>query len=234
MNKIYYNELSNIPQVSNEQLLTLINEAKAGDIQAKTKVVMLHLKLVVHYANQFKKYLPEYSSITVDDLINEGNIGLLESIDKYDPEQETKLSYFAGVQIKRKIIDCLIYHQSTIRMPYHKQKQLLEKSKMLDKMMKSGGEIEETIDKPTKILLPDFYEFEDKTDDDENASEMMEKLEIGLKYLKSRERKIISEYFGIDTEKKTLSKIGEELNITKARVWDIKRQAIMKLKEGSI
>lgn len=247
MNQSYYNELSNIPTLTQEEQLALVLKAKAGDSNAFNQLIEGNLRLVVYHAKKYQSYLPEGSAITVDDLISEGNIGLIQAVKKYEPTHGTHLSYFAGVNIKRHIVDLLINNANTIRIPYRKFKTLTKISKTINQMLQTKGEVnpddlegmytKTEIDfyfsRPQTIQLPDGYELPVE-DEDENAAEMNEKLRMALKTLKPRERKIITEYYGIDTDKRKLTDIAKELGITKGGVSNIHIQVLNKLRDKTI
>ena len=242
MNQSYYNELSNIPTPTQEEQLALVLKAKAGDSNAFNQLIEGNLRLVVYHAKKYQSYLPEGSAITIDDLISEGNIGLIQAVEKYEPTHGTHLSYFAGVNIKRHIVDLLINKANTIRIPHRKFKTLTKISKSINQMLQTEGEfnpddlegmytkaeIDFYFSRPQTIQLPNGYELSDE-EEDENAAEMKEKLRIALKTLKPRERKVITEYYGIDTDKRKLTDIAKDLGITKARASNIHIQILNKI-----
>lgn len=229
MNSIYYKDLSHIPTLSKEEQLALVIEARAGDNKAKEELINTNLKLVVHYAKKFNKYLSNDSALTIDDLICEGNIALIKAIDEYIPDSGTTLSYFAGVIIKRKLISFIISNNGAMKLPQRKMKELLKQSKNaeLDDLEQSAGE-EYNI--PTKVQLPDYFEFPANDNDDENTSEMWEKIELALKTLKPRERKIIECYHQINGIKKTHVQLAEINGISNTRIGQIYKSAIKKIK----
>lgn len=232
MNKIYYNELSNIPTLSKEEQLALIIKAKAGDNKAREQLINANLRLVVHHAKKFEKYIIGNDTITVDDLIMEGNFGLMESIDKYEPEHGTALSYFAGVQIKRRMVDFIMANKTTIRIPQRKQLELAKMAKELERSNKSGENTEtQNYYLPSKIDLPENFDFIDSLNDNENTSEMWEKIEFALKTLEPREREIIEYCHQLNGEKKTHTQMAEIYGISNIRVGQIYKRAVKRVNE---
>lgn len=229
MNSIYYDELSHIPALSKEEQLALVIKAKAGDNKAKEQLINSNLKLVVHYAKKFNKYLPTDGALTEDDLISEGNIALIKAVNEYQTNSGATLSYYAGVVIKRAIISFIIANNSSIKLPQRKMKELLKQARNagLDGNNESAGK-EYNI--PKKIAIPDYFEFPDNTNDDENAIEMWETIEIALKSLKPREKEIIEYYHQLKGEKLTHVQLAEKYNISKSRVGQIYKAAIKKIR----
>lgn len=232
MNSIYYNELSNIPTLTKEEQLALVIEAKAGDNRAKEQLINANLRLVVHLAKKFQKYLSnDGTAITLDDLISEGNVALTKAINDYHPESGTTLTYFAGVVIKRQIISFIISNNSSMKLPQKKMKELLKQSRNADsdEFEQSPGE-EYNI--PKKIAIPEYFEFPDDNSDDENTLEMWEKIEMALNLLKPREKEIITYYHQLNGERKTQTEMAEIYGISKQRVGQIINQAIKKMNYG--
>jgi len=234
ISKYYFNDLTNIPTLTQEEQLALIPKAKAGDDKAFHQLIEGNLKLVIYHAKKYGSYLPKDSAITIDDLISEGNIGLIESIQKFELGKGTHLSYYAGVNIKRHIVDLLIANANTIKIPYRKFKKLNDISKTINQMLQTTGDINqdalEELYSPAELEMfyskPEMVQVDDgnnlfASDEDENALEMIEKLDFVLKYLKPRERKIITEYYGIGTSKRMLTDIAKELKISKGRASNI-------------
>ncbi len=228
MNQTYYNELNNIPTLTKKEQLALIIKAKAGDNKAREQLINTNLKLVVHYAKKFNKYLPNDGALTEDDLICEGNIALIKAVEEYIPDSGTTFSYFAGVVIKRKIISFIISNNGNIKLPQRKMKELLKQAKNA-----ASNEIEQSAGGeyivPTKVQLPEYFEFRANENDDENTSEMWESIELALKSLKPREREIIEYYHQLNGEKKTHTQMAEMYGISNIRVGQIYKRGIEKI-----
>lgn len=238
----YYNDLGKLSMLTQDEQSALVREAKAGDRKSFNKLVEGNLRLVVFHAKKYESYLPINSAITIDDLISEGNIGLIKAINKYELGHNTHLSYFAGVAIKRAIIDLLIANAETIKIPYKKFRSLTKISNTINEMLQTTGEInyndlerlysESEIEfynnRPVKTEINESDNY--FRESNENESELLERLELLLKTLTLREAKIIREYYGINAPKKTLTLIAKELGISKARVSNVHKLILIRFR----
>lgn len=106
MNQIYRNDLKKYPPLNNLELLELFHKYKdENDNSAYEKLINHNLRLVVHYANQYSFLVKDI--LTIDDLIAEGNIGLIEAIKNFDSSKNVKFSYYASFWIKKYMIELI-------------------------------------------------------------------------------------------------------------------------------
>lgn len=97
----------------------LARRMQAGDEQARSILITHNLKLVVHVA---KRYLER--GLPLLDLVEEGNLGLMHALDKYDPDRGVRLSTYATWWIRQRVELALINQSRTIRLPVHTAKEL--------------------------------------------------------------------------------------------------------------
>lgn len=102
------------PLLTRSSELRLARAARAGDLRARSKLAEHNLRLVVSVA---RRYRGVSSSVTLEDLVSEGNAGLLKAIDRYDPELGTRLSTYATWWIRQSITHALGEQARTIRIP---------------------------------------------------------------------------------------------------------------------
>ncbi|MBT4793077.1 MAG: RNA polymerase factor sigma-32 [Halobacteriovoraceae bacterium] len=101
---LYLNEISKYKLLSREEEEDLVNKLyETGDIEVAKKLVVANLRLVVKIAMEYKS---SYKNIS--DLIQEGNIGLMKAVSKYDPTKGAKLSYYASWWIKSYILKFIL------------------------------------------------------------------------------------------------------------------------------
>lgn len=113
--KQYIKTISNIEtNLSREEIHQLWQRVKRGDRRAKEQILKMNLKLVIPIA---KKYL--YPGADLMDLIEEGNLGLLHAIDKFDPQKGYRFSTYASYWIEQYIRRSVEEHSKTIRIPPH-------------------------------------------------------------------------------------------------------------------
>lgn len=112
----YLNEISKIPLLTPEETKELIIKIKQGDETARKRIIESNLKFVVYLA---KKYINR--GIPFLDLVQEGNIGLMKAIDKFDPSKGLKLSTYSSFWIKEQINRLILNTSRNIRIPIHKQ-----------------------------------------------------------------------------------------------------------------
>ena len=111
---IYLKQISEISLISVEEEIELAKKISKGDDEARKKMITANLRLVVKIAQ-------DYSNIGLSllDLINEGNIGLMKAVERFDPSKGGKLSTYASWWIKQSIKRALANQSKTIRLPVH-------------------------------------------------------------------------------------------------------------------
>lgn len=111
---IYLRQISTVPLITVKEEIELADQIKKGDEKAREHMITANLRLVVKIAK-------EYSNIGLSllDLINEGNIGLMKAVERFDPTKGGKLSTYAAWWIKQSIKRALANQSKTIRLPVH-------------------------------------------------------------------------------------------------------------------
>lgn len=108
----YLSKINKSSRLTDEQFASLYKKYKKGDKEAKTLLIKTNLRFVVMIAKHYKNL-----GLTMMDLIEEGNIGLIKAIEKYDINKGTKFSTYAVWWIKQKIKRALDNQASLIRTP---------------------------------------------------------------------------------------------------------------------
>jgi RNA polymerase sigma factor (sigma-70 family) len=111
---VYLREISRIPLLTREQEAELARRARAGDETAKSRFIESNLRLVVQIA---RRYLNR--GLPLPDLIEEGNLGLLRAVEKFEPERGLRFSTYATWWIRQAIVRALANQARTIRVPVH-------------------------------------------------------------------------------------------------------------------
>jgi RNA polymerase primary sigma factor len=112
--RVYLKEIGRIPLLTREQEGELARGVRAGDAGAKARLTEANLRLVVQIA---RRYLNR--GLPLPDLIEEGNIGLLRAVEKFDADRGTRFSTYASWWIRQAIVRALANQARTIRLPVH-------------------------------------------------------------------------------------------------------------------
>ena len=110
----YLAEISKIPLLSASEEIRLSERARQDDGEARRRLIVSNLRLVVSIA---KKYL--YYGLPLQDLIEEGNIGLMKAVSRYDPTRGCKFSTYATWWIRQAITRALSNYGRTVRIPVY-------------------------------------------------------------------------------------------------------------------
>ncbi len=144
--QIYLHEIGLNPLLSSEEELHYARRAVHGDFTARQKMIERNLRLVVNIA---KHYLNR--SVPLLDLVEEGNLGLMHALDKFDPERGFRFSTYATWWIRQNIERAIMNQSRTIRLPVHviKELNLVLRAK---RHLEAHGEREASIDDIAHLL----------------------------------------------------------------------------------
>ncbi len=193
--------------LSEEEERDCIEKMQNGNQEARNTLIERNLRLVAHIVKKF-----ESKSITQDDLISIGTIGLIKGIDSYNESKKTKITTYAARCIENEI---LMYFRSNKK---RESDVSLNDSIGYDK---DGNEIN-LID-VLKDTTTDFAEVIHTKDN-------IKDLSIYLNLLNDREKEIIVKRYGLLNKKeKTQKEIAKELNISRSYVSRIEKRALTKI-----
>jgi len=111
---IYMREISQHKLLTAQDEITLSHQIHEGDEAARTTMIQANLRLVVKIA---RRYL--YRSLPLEDLIEEGNIGLMRAVEKFDPQHGCRFSTYATWWIRQSVERAILNQGRTIRLPVH-------------------------------------------------------------------------------------------------------------------
>ena len=117
--QIYLNEIGANPLLTAQEEVALARRVRAGDFDARQVMIERNLRLVVNIA---KHYLNR--GIPLLDLVEEGNLGLMHALEKFDPERGFRFSTYATWWIRQNIERAIMNQSRTIRLPVHVVKEL--------------------------------------------------------------------------------------------------------------
>jgi len=252
----YLREISRYPLIPQAEEVTLAQRIRTGEAEALDKLVRSNLRFVVSVA---KKY--QNQGVSLSDLINEGNLGLIRAAHKFDETKGIKFISYAVWWIRQAILQALAEQSRIVRVPLNRAGTLHRIGKRSSALLQELGreptpaEIAEgmdiTIEEVQKTLsisqnhlsldapltpgedyLPDTQNPGPDSETFEHA--LSSGIEEVLSTLKEREAKILRLYFGLDSpEPMTLEEIGSLLGITRERVRQIKEKALTRLRHVS-
>ena len=255
-----------LQEIGKEELLTVDEEVelaqkiRKGDRKALERLTKANLRFVVSVAKQYQN-----QGLTLPDLINEGNVGLIKAAEKFDETRGFKFISYAVWWIRQSILQAIAEQSRIVRLPLNQVGSVNKINKALNKFEQENErrpsieEIAATTDIPeekvddalkanTRHVSVDAPFSDDDSGSmldvmtDSNApsvdkellmESLREELRKVLDTLKERERLVIKDYYGIDTQEKTLEEIGSKYGLTRERVRQIREKAIRKLRNSS-
>lgn len=251
----YIRYVNSINILSIEEEQSLIQQMQMGDIAAVKKLVMSHLRFVVHVAKRYSGY-----NLGLSDLIQEGNVGLLEAVKRFDPNAKVRLATYAIYWIKSKINDFVIENCKMVKIATTKaQRKLFFKLRSMQKNWFDDQDahfVAKTLDVKVKdvltmvtrlyskdtTLLDDQPNHEDASIEsqsyavigdtsyapEQGLSENCDQLTLiknAIKTLDDRSAYIIKSRW-LSDKKATLSELSKALNISLERVRQIETEAL--------
>jgi RNA polymerase primary sigma factor len=246
----YLQEIGRVDLITAEEEVELAQRIKAGDEMALEKLTKANLRFVVSVAKQYQN-----QGLSLPDLINEGNLGLIKAARRFDETRGFKFISYAVWWIRQSILQALAEQSRIVRLP-------LNKIGSINKINKAYAELEQEFERPptaeevAKLLdlteeevkqamknsgrhvsmdAP-LIEGEDSPNPDEGLmiDSLRQEISRALATLTPREGEVVRAYFGLNGEHAmTLEEIGEAFDLTRERVRQIKEKAIRRLKHTS-
>ena len=255
---LYLKEIKKIEPLSPQEEVALAQQAKTGDTIAFQKLVTHNLRFVVAMAKKFQG-----QGVPFEDLINEGNLGLIRAVNTFDETRGFKFISYAVWWITQRIRTAIQKTGRVVRLPSHiteSMGKLYRKSLELEQEFerepttKEMAEISDTTIKWIEDLVKSYsgpVSLEDSSAEDRPLIEylisndprpemqlMQESLKNEIKNLikklKDREAHVLTEYYGLgEDDPKTLEQIGEQLDLSGERVRQIKERALQRLRKST-
>ena len=242
--RMYLKEIGKVPLLSAEEEIELAKRMELGDQEAKKRLAEANLRLVVSIA---KRYVGR--GMLFLDLIQEGNLGLIKAVEKFDYRKGYKFSTYATIRIPVHMVE-------TINKLIRVSRQLLQElgreptpeeiAKEMDMPVERVREILKISQEPVSLETPIGEEEDSHLGDfiqDDNVpvpadaaafTLLKEQLEEVLGTLTEREQKVLTLRFGLeDGRARTLEEVGKEFNVTRERIRQIEAKALRKLRHPS-
>jgi len=141
---VYLREIKEIPLLTREEEVQVAIGAKGGSKEAKDKLIVANLRFVVNVAKHYQN-----NSLSLSDLISEGNLGLITAVDKFDVDKGYHFISYAVWWIRQSILKAIYEKTRMIRLPLNRANELvqIEKAKKeIEKYKESEAGIEEIAD----------------------------------------------------------------------------------------
>ena len=256
---MYLKEINRIPLLTRAEELELAEKAQKGDKVAKNKMINANLRFVVNVAKKYQNH-----GLDFEDLISEGNIGLITAIDKFDASKGYHFISYAVWWIRQSILKAICEKSRAIRLPLNRANELVkieharkvvgskkteqqeyeEIAKMLNmdsnhvreminisrEMISLDADINDSDNSHAKVS--DFFEDEVYSRPEEHAIEnsMISDIYNVVETLRPNESKVIRMRYGLNGYKPmSLKEVGEECALTKERIRQIEKHAIVRL-----
>ena len=207
----YFNLIKDIKVLSYEEQQYLFKNINSKN---RKKLIECNLKLVVFVAKRF--FNRSYESLTPMDLIEAGNIGLIEAIEKFDYKKGYRFSTYASYYIKKEIIKEIYNADRMIRRPYYYEEKLTKNKENVDNVLSLEEDITNLLTEDSKPLM--YFIKDDSCDIYEDISyfELKEIINDILNTLTPRQKQVLLLRYGFDNnEFKNLEEVGKLIGISR-------------------
>ncbi|MBS4098830.1 MAG: sigma-70 family RNA polymerase sigma factor [Sulfuricella sp.] len=203
--------------------------SKGGDSAARQRLIECNLRLVVsiakHYANR---------GLTLLDLIEEGNLGLMHALEKFDPERGFRISTYVTWWIRQNIEHAIINQSRTIRVPIHviREKNKSTQTSQHIEALQNIISLDTPLDIDPTLSLGDAIADENSITPDAPLQQARIEMLVrsGIDSLGKNQRCVMERRFGLNGHSvQTLAKIAETLSLTRERVRQIQVEAMQNL-----
>ena len=240
--RMYLKEIGKVQLLTADEEIELAKRMEKGDEDAKKQLAEANLRLVVSIA---KRYVGR--GMLFLDLIQEGNMGLIKAVEKFDYRKGYKFSTYATWWIRQAITRAIADQARTIRIPVHMVETINKLTRVSRQLLQELGrepspeEIAEEMDIPVdrvreiQKISQEPVSLETPAPSEAAASMILkEQLVEVLGTLTEREQKVLRLRFGLDDGRaRTLEEVGKEFNVTRERIRQIEAKALRKLRHPS-
>lgn len=253
---MYMKDISIFPVLKREEECELARRIHKGDKAARQELIQCNLRLVVSVARQY-----DNQGMAILDIVEEGNIGLMRAVERFDPDMECRFSTYAVHWIKQGIRRSLLEKVKNIRVPAYmaelvaRWKKLVrekphirdvgeivkalrlpkENIKLIERVMRTAQISGATLNAEDASELSGFFEDKHQDSNPEDVvgqREDVRLLQQRLALISKREADILRYRYGMDGYPVlTLEDIGDIFRLTRERVRQIEAKALKRLRE---
>ena len=235
---LYVKETEGYKRLSAAEEIELSRRIRAGDRAAEVRLIEANLRLVMSVARDYKS-----AGMDIDDLVQEGNIGLMKAVTRYDGEKGFRFSTYAVWWIRQQITRAIWANHGPLKVPTR----LIDAYKREEKARRAKGEVQEQErPAPWHVVAVSGAEADDHfaaipASDQDNPPTIVEERNILamvaeiLGPVNRRDRQIAGELFGLGgDEPLSLQEVAERHDLTVERVRQIKRGLVDRLRNSSL
>lgn len=213
----YLNEIGKEKHLTAEEERELAERIHKGDSRAIDKLTQANLTFVVSMARQYKD-----RGLAMEDLVSEGNIGMLQAATRFDGREGKRFVTFAAPYI-REAIEKAIDQQSLL---YRVPKDVMDaaRARQIGRPLSIDAPVGGSAELSLGRVIPD----KNASHPDENLYDGLLKDELIklLDQLDSREREVVQRFYGLGVASLTMAEIGKELGLKRERVRQIRDKAV--------
>lgn len=243
---IYLKDVRKHSIITAPEEIDLAKRIEKGDNNAIEELVQANLRFVIAVAKDYQN-----QGVPLADLISEGNYGLITAAKRFDYTKGYRFISYAVWWIKQGILQCLNDNSRTVRLPANMINKMSKVRKEIEKFERDNerspsyleveylhipkcvylsSPINEEGQELGSMLSDDAFGCPDQIEEEDDT--IKKHLENAMEILSYREKEIINCYFGINGESMTLEAIGDEFDLTKERIRQIKEAAIRKIRNN--
>lgn len=250
----YLNDVSKKELISQDLEIQLAKQIAAGDLRACDKLIEANLRFVISIAKQFQG-----RGLDLEDLVSEGNLGLIKAAHKFDPERGMKFITYAVWWIRQSIMESISLNSREVRLPQNqianlrkidsakyqleqKLERTPESSEIADKIgldvdkidslisiSKKSASLDGTIIVGEDLILSDTIACGSQADELVQLMDLKFEVSQKLNKLNPKERQVIQSLFGINCNPLTIVEVANNLELTPERIRQIKKSALKKM-----
>lgn len=218
---VYLDEIGREQLLTNEQERELAERIKQGDQRALGRLVEANLRFVVKVATQYRG-----QGLQLDDLISEGNVGLMAAAAKFDAARGSRFVSYAAPYVRRQIERAIEQQNGIYKVPKDAEPTARQNSRAMSVDAQLGWR--------TGVSLLSVLENRDSPRADERvySAAVEQAVERALMSLNERETEVMNRFFGLDREHETMAEIAADMGLKRERVRQIRNRAIRRLKKS--
>jgi RNA polymerase primary sigma factor len=257
---LYLDEIGRVKLMTHDELIAAAGRSRAGDADARKRIILANLRLVVHIARAYRN-----RGLPMLDLVEEGNLGLIHAVDRFEPERGLRFSTYAAIWIRQAILRGVAEQARSVRIPVQMFQQVnrfmraeralrarLAREPVADELARELGISLPRAERLAGLVAglrsldegSSMAAFEQLTGEDldeapltvERLIELQlehEKLDRLLRSLAQREEQVLRIRYGFhDGVARTLAQTGEHFGISRERVRQIESRALEKLRRA--